>query len=69
MIKDAYKLTATEALSLFASGKLTSVELVKSCLAQITATDGATYALYADPNGKDEASGLPILYAWYIHKS
>ncbi|EEB85056.1 amidase [Roseobacter sp. GAI101] len=44
MIKDAYKLTATEALALCASGKLTSVELVKSCLAQITATDDAIRA-------------------------
>lgn len=51
MIKDAYKLTATEALTLCASGKLTSVELVKSCLAQITATDDAIRAwAYLDPS-------------------
>lgn len=51
MIKDAYKLTASEALVLFASGKLTSVELVKSCLEQITATDDAIHAwVYLDPN-------------------
>jgi len=50
MIKDAYKLSATEALILCASGKLTSVELVKSCLAQITATDDAIRAwAYLDP--------------------
>ena len=51
MIKDAYKLTASEALALFASGKLTSVELVKSCLQQITATDDNIHAwVYLDPN-------------------
>ena len=51
MIKDAYKLTASEALALFASGKLTSVELVKSCLGQITATDHDIHAwVYLDPN-------------------
>jgi Asp-tRNA(Asn)/Glu-tRNA(Gln) amidotransferase A subunit family amidase len=51
MIKDAYELTASEALALFASGKLTSVELVKSCLEQITATDENIRAwVYLDPN-------------------
>jgi Asp-tRNA(Asn)/Glu-tRNA(Gln) amidotransferase A subunit family amidase len=50
VIKDAYKLSASEALALFASGKLTSVELVKSCLAQITQTDDAIRAwVYLDP--------------------
>lgn len=50
MIKDAYKLTATEALALCAIGKLTSVELVKSCLAQMTSTDHAIRAwAYLDP--------------------
>jgi Asp-tRNA(Asn)/Glu-tRNA(Gln) amidotransferase A subunit family amidase len=50
MIKNAYKLTATEALALFALGKLTSVELVKSCLTQITETDDAIRAwVYLDP--------------------
>ncbi|MDG1376822.1 MAG: amidase [Yoonia sp.] len=37
-------LTATEAVDAIASGRLTSVELVKSCLAQIAATDGAIKA-------------------------
>lgn len=51
MIKDAYKLTATEALALCALGKLTSVDLVKSCLAQMTATDDAIGAwAYLDPD-------------------
>lgn len=51
MIKDAHKLTATEALALCDSGKLTSVELVKSCLAQMTATDDAIRAwAYLDPD-------------------
>lgn len=51
MIKEAYKLSATEALALFASGKLTSVELVKSCLEQITETDEAIRAwVYLDPD-------------------
>lgn len=39
MIRDSYKLTASEALNVIASGRLSSVELVKSCLAQIEATD------------------------------
>ena len=39
MIKDSYKLTASEALAAIASGRLSSVELVTSCLAQIKATD------------------------------
>ena len=51
MIKDSYKLTATEALRAFASGKLTSVELVKSCLGQITATDETIKAwAFLDPD-------------------
>lgn len=50
MIKEAYKLTASEALALCARGKLTSVELVKSCLGQITETDDAIIAwVYLDP--------------------
>lgn len=50
MIKEAYKLTASEALALCARGKLTSVELVKSCLTQITETDDAISAwVYLDP--------------------
>ena len=50
MIKDAFKLTAVDALALCAAGKLTSVELVKSCLTQITQTDDAIRAwVYLDP--------------------
>ncbi len=50
MMNDAYKLSATEALALLNAGKLTSVALVKSCLAQITATDEAIGAwAYLDP--------------------
>lgn len=44
MIQDSYKLTASEALVAIASGRLSSVELVKSCLAQIKATDGTIKA-------------------------
>lgn len=39
MIKDSYKLTASEALKAIASGRLSSLELVKSCLDQIKLTD------------------------------
>ena len=44
MIKDSYKLTASEALATIASGRLSSVELVKSCLARIAETDGTIKA-------------------------
>lgn len=44
MIKESYKLTASEALAAIASGKLSSVELVKSCLGQIEATDSTIKA-------------------------
>ena len=45
-----YTLTATEAVDAIASGRLTSVDLVKSCLAQIDQTDGAIGAwAYLDP--------------------
>lgn len=44
MINESYKLTASEALAAIASGKLSSVELVKSCLAQIEATDSTIKA-------------------------
>ena len=44
MIKDSYTLTASEALVAIASGRLSSVELVKSCLARIAETDGAIKA-------------------------
>ena len=40
MIKDSYTLTASEALAAIASGRLSSVKLVKSCLARIAETDG-----------------------------
>lgn len=44
-------MTATEALAAIASGRLSSVELVKSCLAQIEATDGAIRAwAFLDPD-------------------
>jgi len=44
VIKDSYTLTASEALAAIASGRLSSVELVKSCLARIAETDGAINA-------------------------
>ncbi|MEO9825568.1 MAG: amidase [Paracoccaceae bacterium] len=44
MITDSYKLTATEAMAAIASGRLSSVELVTSCLARIKETDGAIKA-------------------------
>ena len=44
MIKNSYTLTASEALAAIASGRLSSVELVKSCLARIAETDGAIKA-------------------------
>jgi len=44
MIKDSYKLTASDALAAIDSGRLSSVELVKSCLAQIEATDSTIKA-------------------------
>ncbi|MFT6073700.1 MAG: Asp-tRNA(Asn)/Glu-tRNA(Gln) amidotransferase A subunit family amidase, partial [Yoonia sp.] len=51
MIKDAYTLTATEAVSAIASGRLTSVQLVTSCLARIKETDGAIKAwAFLDPD-------------------
>ena len=39
-----YTLTATEAVKAIASGRLSSVDLVKSCLAQITETDASIEA-------------------------
>ncbi|MFC6636044.1 amidase [Sulfitobacter sediminilitoris] len=43
-------MTATEALTAMASGRLTSVELTKSCLARIEETDGAIEAwAFLDP--------------------
>ena len=46
-----YSLTATEAVEAIASGQLSSVDLVKSCLARIAETDGAIHAwAYLDPD-------------------
>ncbi|MGJ5619596.1 amidase [Sulfitobacter sp. MF3-043] len=51
MIKDSYKLSATEALAASASGRLSSVELVTSCLARIQQTDGDIKAwAFLDPD-------------------
>ncbi|MEH6834776.1 MULTISPECIES: amidase [Falsihalocynthiibacter] len=51
MIKDSYTLSATEALAAIAAGRLSSVELVKSCLERITATDDNIRAwTYLDPS-------------------
>jgi Asp-tRNA(Asn)/Glu-tRNA(Gln) amidotransferase A subunit family amidase len=44
VIKDSYTLTASEALAAIASGRLSSVKLVKSCLARIAETDGTIKA-------------------------
>ena len=44
MIRNSYTLTASEALAAIASGRLSSVELVKSCLSRIAETDGAIKA-------------------------
>ena len=45
-----YTLTATEAVQAIASGRLSSVDLVKSCLAQIADTDASITAwAYLDP--------------------
>lgn len=51
MIKNSHTLTASEALVAIASGRLSSVELVKSCLARIAGTDGAIKAwAFLDPH-------------------
>ena len=45
-----YTLTATEAAAAIAAGRLSSVDLVKSCLARIEETDGAIKAwAHLDP--------------------
>lgn len=50
MIKDAYKLTAAEALGLMAAGRLSSVQLVQSCLDRIKETDEGIKAwVFLDP--------------------
>ena len=51
MIKDAYTLSAAEAQLAFAAGRLTSVQLVQSCLDRIKATDPAIKAwAFLDPD-------------------
>ncbi|MCH1470548.1 MAG: amidase [Planktomarina sp.] len=48
---EPYTLTATEAVQAIASGHLSSVDLVKSCLAQITKTDSSIKAwAFLDPD-------------------
>lgn len=50
MIKDAYTLTAVDALAAMAAGRITSLELVRSCLDRIKDTDGAIKAwAFLDP--------------------
>lgn len=44
MIRDSYKLTASAALDAIYKGRLSSVELVRSCLSQIEATDNTISA-------------------------
>ncbi len=51
MIKDAYTLTATEALAAIAAGRLSSVALVQSCLERIEETEKAIKAwAFLDPD-------------------
>ncbi|MEO9820023.1 MAG: amidase [Paracoccaceae bacterium] len=51
MIKDAYSLSAAEALAFMAAGRLSSVELVQSCLDRIKATDDPIKAwAFLDPD-------------------
>ncbi len=50
MIQDAWKLTAAQAQTAFAAGRLTSVELVQACLDRIKDTDDAIKAwVFLDP--------------------
>jgi Asp-tRNA(Asn)/Glu-tRNA(Gln) amidotransferase A subunit family amidase len=50
LTRPAFELTATEAVDAIASGRLSSVDLVKSCLERITETDPAIQAwAYLDP--------------------
>ena len=51
MTQDAWKLTAAEAQAAFAAGRLTSVELVRACLARIAETDDVIRAwAFLDPD-------------------
>ncbi len=51
MKKHAYSLSATEAITEIAAGRLSSVDLVKSCLARIQETDDAIHAwAFLDPD-------------------
>lgn len=39
-----------------------------SGIAEVSADDGKTYEIFADPAGTDEGTGLPNMHAWYIKK-
>lgn len=36
---------------------------------EVSTKDGKSYRIYAYPDGKDEETGLPQLYCWFIYKS
>ncbi|MEG1547830.1 MAG: hypothetical protein RR232_02065 [Clostridia bacterium] len=40
-----------------------------SGITTIDPSDGMTYTVYADPYGRYEETGVPLVYAWYIKKS
>ncbi len=40
-----------------------------SGITAVEAGDGKTYKVFADPNGRYEDTGIPLVYAWYIKKS
>ncbi|MDW4496608.1 amidase [Sulfitobacter sp. D35] len=70
MTRDAFRLTASEALAEMAAGRLTSVQLVQSCLDRIAETDQAIGAwVHVDPEAaltraeecdRIRKAGLPI---------